>query len=79
MVAEETRALHAYLSVDAHAALHRFADENGVSLTGLMEALGNDLADEMAAGADPMDLRQDWVRYARKIDAQRRRRGGGAR
>lgn len=77
----ERQALHAYLSTDAHEAWQDFATENGVSVTGLLEAQGLDLADEIAKAENEeggaADIRQPWVKAARKIDAQRRRRGGG--
>lgn len=72
----ERQALHAYLSEKAHQAWQSFAEENGVSVTGLLEALGVQLADEIEAAGDAADIRQDWVKRGRKIDAQRRRRGG---
>lgn len=73
----ERQALHAYLSEIAHRAWQAFAEENGVSVTGLLEALGVDLAEKIkAAGDDATDIEQDWVKRGRKIDAQRRRRGG---
>jgi hypothetical protein len=67
------RALHAYLSTEAHERWHVFAEEQGVSMTALLETMGV----ELPVGDD--DLRPEWqsrVRAARKIDAQRRRRGG---
>lgn len=73
---EERQALHAYLSEQAHTAWQTFAEENGVSVTGLLEALGVTLSDEIDAAGDAADIRQDWVKQGRKIDAQRRRRGG---
>jgi len=74
----DRQALHAYLSEEAHAAWQTFAEENGVSVTGLLEQLGLDLADELEVGGDPVDateIRQGWVKGARRIDAARRRRG----
>jgi hypothetical protein len=72
---EERKAIHAYLSVDASQAWVDFAEENGVSVTGLLEALGLDLRMELRASSDATLVRQDWVKRGRKIDAQRRRRG----
>lgn len=66
-------ALHAYLSVTSHAAWQAFSEENGVSVTGLLEALGRELADELE-DIEPDDMRQTWVKKARRIDAERRRR-----
>lgn len=73
---ENRSALHAYLSQEAHAAWMAFAEDNGVSVTGLLESLGHELAEEMDEAGDS-DIRQNWVRRGRKVDAQRRRRGGG--
>lgn len=70
----DRQALHAYLSEEAHAAWGVFSEENGVSVTGLLEALGLELAEEIEQ-ADPDTIRRDWIRRGRRIDAQRRRRG----
>lgn len=68
-------AIHAYLSPEAHDAWIVFAEENGVSVTGLLEAFGQNLLLEMRKdGAD--EIRQDWVKDGRRVDAARRRRGG---
>jgi hypothetical protein len=69
------QALHAYLSDNAYEAWQLFATANGVSLTALLEALGLELEAELA-NVEPEDLRQAWVKMGRRIDAQRRRRGG---
>jgi hypothetical protein len=77
----ERQALHAYLSEQAHQAWQTFAEENGVSVTGLLEALGVTLSDEIDDAGDAAELGEDrklWVKQGRKIDAQRRRRGGNA-
>lgn len=71
----EREALHAYLSLVSAAAWKGFSEENGVSVTGLLESLGLELAQEMEEAGDG-DIRQNWVKRARRIDAQRRRRGG---
>jgi hypothetical protein len=70
----ERSALHAYLSNEAHQAWATFSEENGVSVTGLLEALGLELEEELET-IDADELRRDWVRRARRIDASRRRRG----
>lgn len=73
----ERKALHAYLSDEARGAWDTFSRDNGVSMTGLLEALGLDLAEEIAANGDEGDgLRKDWVKAGRRIDADRRARGG---
>ena len=46
-----------------------------MSLTGLLEALGLEMEAELE-DTESWDLRQEWVRAGRKIDAQRRRRQG---
>lgn len=71
----ERSALHAYLSEEAHGAWLAFAEENGVSVTGLLESLGLELSEEIEQAGDA-DIRQGWVRRGRKVDAKRRRRGG---
>lgn len=70
----ERQALHAYLSEEAHSAWTHFAEENGVSVTGLLESLGRELAEELD-GVDATEVRQPWIKRGRRIDAERRRRG----
>lgn len=74
-MAEQRQALHAYLSADAHQAWVTFSEENGVSLTGLLESFGQTLAGELEE-EESWSIRQEWVRAGRKVDAQRRRRQG---
>jgi hypothetical protein len=69
-MAEERRAVHAYLSIESHQVWHRVAEEAGVSLSGLLEALASEMGED--ASSDPRWSAR--VREARKIDAQRRRR-----
>jgi len=71
-MAEERQALHAYLTLEAHSGWQDFADENGVSISGLLESLGRTLAEELEK-EEAVDIRQPWVTQGRKIDAQRRR------
>lgn len=69
------RAVHAYLSDDAHETWQQVAGEYGVSVSGLIEALGLDLqhvADDQALASRLPEL----VKRARRIDADRRRRSG---
>lgn len=74
-MADERKAVHAYLSDDAHAAWAAFAEDNGCSVTGLIEALGRELLDEIADhGGDATEVRQSWVKRGRRIDADRRKR-----
>lgn len=74
----ETRpALHCYLSKEAHAAYHDFAAEHGISVSGLLEAIAAQLCDLPGSGNVVIFPGQiDVVKHARRIDAQRRRRGG---
>lgn len=75
---EERRAIHAYLTVESHDVWHRVAEEEGISLSGFLEALANDMAENPPqAGGHPRW--EDIIRSARRIDAMRRRRGGGGR
>jgi hypothetical protein len=81
----ERFAVHAYLTEEAHGALSAVAEENGVSVTGLLEALGRLLDKQIrdgGQGAEATELGElgtvkEIVKSARKIDALRRRRGGG--
>ncbi len=69
------KALHAYVSDDAHEQWHGFAAEQGVSVSAVLEALAPELDLEQLDGEQPLTSRLDEVvRAARKIDAQRRRR-----
>jgi len=74
----KSRPMHTILSADAHRAWHALADGNGVSLSGLVEAQGQAIADELAkaeiGGLDATAVFQPWVLAARKVDVERRRR-----
>lgn len=65
-------ALHAYLTQDAHNTIQDYADEHGVSVTALLQALAEELRLEIDASG--FDIRLPWVRRARKVDAGRRTR-----
>jgi hypothetical protein len=69
----ERRILQASLSERSFDAWHVFAEDNGVTVTGLLEALGTQLAADIDV-AGTLEVRQDWTRAARRVDAQRRRR-----
>jgi hypothetical protein len=67
------RAVHAYLSDEAHATWQEVSTELGVSVSGLIEAMGIDLtkpADQRILTPDLAQL----VKRARTVDAARRRR-----
>lgn len=71
----ERKALHAYLSDDAHEKWHGFAAEQGVSVSAVLEALSSELDLRANTAAEPVkDRLQEVVIGARKIDALRRRR-----
>lgn len=67
------RALHAYVSDEAHDAWHEFAAENGVTVSGLLEALTAHLGADSAAPTLEAAW-EDSIRSARAVDARRRRR-----
>ena len=72
-MADDRRAIHAYLTAEGHDVWHTASEQAGVSLSGLLEALAADLAAHPPA--DSGHPRWDEVvTTARKIDAQRRRR-----
>jgi len=76
-MAAESFAVHAYLSEQGKTALEVFSADNGVSVTGLLEALALELAEEIdEAGGVADGIREPWVKKARRIDAERRRRDG---
>lgn len=68
------RALHAYLSDEAHEAWHEFAAENGVSVSALLEVLSAPLNSDLEAPV--VDVLNDVIPAARATDASRRRRSG---
>jgi hypothetical protein len=69
-------AIHAYLSQTGKKAWSKMAEDNGVSTTGLMEALGALWHEEIRANGNDADgLHVALVKAARKVDAERRRRG----
>lgn len=68
------RAIHAFVSPEAHEQWHDFAAEEGVSVSALIEAFAPELADP-ARGKEAVHVRLHCVVVAaRKIDAARRRR-----
>jgi hypothetical protein len=70
------RAIHAYLSDEGKDAWERMSEDNGISITGLMEAIGGEWGEDIKDNGGEADgLNPDLVKKARKIDAERRRRG----
>jgi hypothetical protein len=74
------KALHAYLSEEAHDAWHRFAEDNGVSLSAVLTALGPSLSEktDMTTGqklesviTQAEDAEREKRRERRKAIAQR--------
>lgn len=73
-MADARKAIHAYLTPEAHDRWHDFAAEQGVSVSGLLEAIARDWKEQLDRGADvPAEVEQ-LAKTARKIDAARRRR-----
>lgn len=71
----QRKALHAYLSDDAHVRWHRFAAQEGVSVSALLEALAPELDPASTTAAAPLrDRLAEVVAVARRTDASRRRR-----
>ena len=71
----DRKALHAYVSDDAHDYWHGFATEHGVTVSAVLEALAPVLGN--CSPKDPAkltDVLNEVVKAARKIDAARRRR-----
>ena len=71
---EERRAIHAYLTVESHEVWHTVSEEAGISLSGFLEALAADMREFPPESGGHARWREI-IRSARKIDAQRRRRG----
>jgi hypothetical protein len=68
------KAIHAYLSPEAHDSWHDFAAENGVSVSGLLEAIAQEWSERRSRGEQAYANEDDLVRAARRVDADRRRR-----
>lgn len=69
---DQRRALHAYLSDEAHDTWHQVAADLGCSVSAMLEAMANDFE-----GSDEHGNRSQIeaiVKKARRIDADRRRR-----
>jgi hypothetical protein len=73
-MAPTRKAIHAYLSPQAHDAWHDFAAENGVSVSGLLEAIANEWSARLARGEPALPDEERLVKTARRVDADRRRR-----
>jgi hypothetical protein len=69
----EREALHFYLSPEAKRKIDEFTAEQGISMSGFVEAMASD-GDLLNGSLDA--LMERIVRDARKIDVARRRRGG---
>lgn len=73
-MAATRKAIHAYLSPQAHDAWHEFAADHGVSVSGLLEAMASTMSTHLARGEPALADEERLVRLARRIDADRRRR-----
>ena len=68
------KALHAYVTDNAHEQWHGFAAEQGVSVSAILEALAPALeTDDSAEHGSKLEI-ASIVTEARRIDAKRRRR-----
>jgi hypothetical protein len=68
---DDRRALHAYLSDDAHDTWHTVAADLGCSVSAMLEAMAPRLGQP---GPEAADRTAGIVKQARRIDADRRRR-----
>ncbi len=68
------KALHAYVTDNAHDQWHGFAAERGVSVSAILEALAPALDDTEEASDEGVVEIGNVIHEARKIDARRRRR-----
>ncbi|MCU0270399.1 MAG: hypothetical protein MUF83_17375 [Acidimicrobiales bacterium] len=72
-MAGSRKAIHAYLTQEAHDSWHDVAAEHGVSVSALLEAIGQFWTE--SSNGDGAQLQRDaLVKQARRIDADRRRR-----
>lgn len=69
---EPRKALHAYLSDEAHDAWHDRAAAHGVSVSALLESIAQYIAKDPES--DDFGQGADIIRTARSIDTERRRR-----
>lgn len=68
------KAIHAYLSPEAHSRWHDFAAEEGVSVSALLEAIAEEWGDRRRRGEPVYGDGEDVLTAARQVDAARRRR-----
>jgi hypothetical protein len=73
-MADSRKAIHAFLTPGSHEAWHEFAADNGVSVSGLIEAMALDWSDRTEVDEYDLAEVEALSRQARRIDAQRRRR-----
>lgn len=74
MTTEERRAIHCYVEPDTYEAWHDFCIDEGISVTALIQVLGDELA-VVLGPRSPMG--PTVIRQARRVAAARRRRRGG--
>lgn len=75
MAYPQRQAIHAYLNDTTHKAWSDWVEGEGVSITGMLEAIGRTIDTEPEAWEDFVES-LGLVKKARRIDADRRRRGG---
>lgn len=78
-VPEGRSPIHASVRDTSKAAWETLSALTGASVTGILDAMGEVLEAELAAGRDPAKIRWKWdevFAHARMLDAERRRRSG---
>lgn len=70
---DDRKAIHSYLTAEAHDGLYAFARFNGPSVSAILQAWINDLLAEVEE-AGTQEVRKELVQAARQIDADRRQR-----
>lgn len=73
-MAESRKAIHAYLSPPAHDCWHDVAEDNGVSVSALLESIAQQWTVRRKRGEPLLPDEAEVVLSARRIDAERRRR-----
>lgn len=71
---KERKQLNVAISKDAYEAWQTFARQRGVSMTALIEAIGQTLAVVIGQGIELPEMGEGIVAQAREIDAENRRR-----
>src|SRR4051812_42475432 len=76
-MADARKAIHAYLTPEAHDRWHDFAAEQGVSVSGLLEAIARDWKEQLDNRGGPPAQGEQLAPAGRQNDPARRRRARG--